>query len=540
MSHAASEPDRQPTTTARPTRVERALDLRESGDLRGAVAVLYEAAAEGGLDELEVVLTLAKMLAESNELEQAERWFGRACALAPEDLAVQLAHGTFLGQTGRLEASRARLADVGKAAREQLEAAMSDGQQELLGQILSFLGATEVNLARACLEAGDHAAAAELVRPWLADPEHWPWAHGVFEDLAEAEGLDPLAEARRGLLEGYVAPPMVVALVAASLAEDVPDIVGIDGILGRADAIFAFDWRHADPAFSETLGEARRAYGRAVMRGALPPGSCRHLDGPTRRLSAPDLSAEAGTTRHVHAGWRCELDGLVAELLGDLDGAPEASSERLADWAVCVALGAFRGWWEGLARRLASGQDVAAARAPYFLAQPRESLELLASPAYSPDRIRFLTSLSDADAAALLGPWLEPAVQRFVSSCREEGRATIADGLRELARLPQGEYVLATLGPDGPRFLASYPDHGRVDHLLEALPDWDVEPGGSLLVWRASGAAISDEELAWFEAVARDEILDAVVEDPIGLAPSVAVTRHDPHAIRVTLRFGPP
>jgi tetratricopeptide (TPR) repeat protein len=527
--------------------LDEALALREDGDLRGAVALLLRVAADG-LDDVEVVLTLAKLLAESDQLEQAERWFGRALSLAPDDLAVQLAWGTFLGQAGRLDASRELLASVGHAARDRLTEALSAGEQQTLGHILSFLGSTEVNLARACLEAGDLGAARELVLPWLADPEHWPWAQAVFTDLLEATGEDPLEAARDGLSSGQASPLMVLALLEDHLRDVTPDFAGVDATLARADALFTFDWRHADPAVTQQLAEVRRAYGRAVMRGEVARDTCRHLDAPSRRALSEDLELDRDGllaalrasfgAAHPHVAWRADPEADVARALSAVrDGGAD-----LATAARAVVAAAFRAWWQGLARRLRSGEDVASARLPYLFAPgTAEALvststppsRALAAAWYEPERAEALAALDDDAITTRLAPWLEPAVRRFEAACASADAGSVADGLRELWRLPQGEYVLAEGSDGGPRWPVSYPDHGRVADLLDALGERDAAPGASVLAWRACGEPFGDEEAAWFTEVALAELRDAL--DAPTNAPVAEVTREGPSALRVTL-----
>jgi tetratricopeptide (TPR) repeat protein len=537
-----------------PSLLDDALALREDGDLRGAVALLLKAAGEDGLGDVEVVLTLAKMLAESDQLEQAERWFNRAMALAPDDLAVQLAWGTFLGQAGRLDDSRDLLASVGHAARDRLAEALSEGEQQTLGHILSFLGSTEVNLARACLEAGDLEAARALVVPWLSDPEHWPWAQAVFEDLlVETEG-DPIAAAREGLSDGQASPSMVLALLEERVAASPPDFAGLDPILARADALFTFDWRHADPAVAQGLAGIRRAYGRAVMKGEVERDTCRHLDAPSRRALSEDLEdgrdgllatlRASFATAHPHVAWRLDPEAAVARALAALRSASKAGPDTLADVARVLVRDAFRAWWRGLSQRLRSGEDVASARLPYLYAPgSTEALRdasatpparVLASSWYTAARADSLASL-EADAIdARLAPWLEPVVRRFVTASDATDTAALADGLRELWRLPQGEYVFAADGADGgPRWPVSYPDHGRVGDLLDALGEREAPDGASLLVWRACGEPFGADEVAWFTEVAEAELRDAMDAGPA--AVGVDVSRVGETALRIII-----
>jgi len=70
---------------------------------------------------------------------------------------------------------------------------------------------------------------------------------------------------------------MACYLLEQAVESEPCDFATLDRLIGRADEIFAFDWRHAAPEIEAVLVQARRAFGRAVMRGALVAASHPHL-----------------------------------------------------------------------------------------------------------------------------------------------------------------------------------------------------------------------------------------------------------------------
>jgi tetratricopeptide (TPR) repeat protein len=249
--------------------LDQALTLRESGDIEGAIALLYSAVSEA-LTDRGLVITLAKMLAETDQLDKAEHWFRHAHKIAPGDLDVAGAYGTFLAQTGRLAEARLALESARHRART-----LTESEPEARG----LLCAIELNLGRVCLELRDFEAARELVRPWLADEQGWDHAHDVFVDLAMELDLDPVALDEERLASGHISPLMVCHRLEDLLEATPPDLLDLERVVARADALFDFDWRHAAPELEEVLARGRQAAVHALMRGTLTPELIPHLLG---------------------------------------------------------------------------------------------------------------------------------------------------------------------------------------------------------------------------------------------------------------------
>lgn len=249
-----------------------ALDQRESGAIEAAIETLLGAAGQS-LADANVALTLAKMLAEAGHVHRAAPWFRHALKLAPDDVLVRAGYGAFLGQTGRVAEARAVLGGARAELKAQLAAAGPDGQ-ESLEWLVGFVASTEVNLARAALETGDTAFARQLVAPWLASAEHWPFAHGVFAEIVERDALDPKALAEAGLGSGCVSPYMVCYLLEQLVDAEPVDFTTLERTLARADECLTFDWQHAAPEIEGVLSQSRALFGHAVMRGGVDAALC--------------------------------------------------------------------------------------------------------------------------------------------------------------------------------------------------------------------------------------------------------------------------
>jgi len=255
--------------------IGRALTQRESGDLEGAIETLMAAIGDT-LADAQVAVTLAKMLDESGRGEMAVRWFRHAMKIAPDDAIVRMSYGTFLASQGHFDEAHELLEGARRDAHALL-AVMATGLVDPDPALEGFLGVTETNLARAAFERGDSARARALVAPWLAREEHWGNAHGVLSDVLERDDLDPRALAEDGLATGEVSPYMACYLLEQAVEREPCDFATLDRVIGRADEIFAFDWRHAAPEIEAVLVQARQAFGRAVMRGALVAAAHPHL-----------------------------------------------------------------------------------------------------------------------------------------------------------------------------------------------------------------------------------------------------------------------
>lgn len=256
--------------------LDRALTLRDDGDIESAITLLYSAVGEA-LTDRELVITLAKMLAETEQLDRAEHWFRHAQKIAPGDLDVACAHGTFLGQTGRLAEARVELEAARLRARAYLDEVARKGDVDYHSSVRSLVTAIELNLARVCLEVGDHEACRALVTPWLTDEDAWDHAHDVFVDLASELDVDPVILDEQGLASGHISPLMVCHRLEQCLEETPPDLLGFERVVARADELFDFDWRDSAPELVEVLTRGKRAAAHAIMRGTLTPDLVPHM-----------------------------------------------------------------------------------------------------------------------------------------------------------------------------------------------------------------------------------------------------------------------
>ncbi len=268
--------------------VRHALRKRTEGNLEGTIKTLVKAAGKA-LDNARLACTLAKMLSEAGKDEAAERWFLHAMKVAPDDLDVRMGYGTFLGLSGRTAEARTLLAAVHEEVRALLAAA-DPLDRDRLADLEDFAVAAQINLAHAAFEAGESALARELATPWLSHPEHGSWAHSVLADIVERDRLDPTQLAKEGLATGQVSPHMVCHLLERAVEAEPCDFVALDSIIGRADACFAFDWKHAEPELVAVLAQARQRFLRGVMLRVVEASACPHL----AALLAPAADGDDG------------------------------------------------------------------------------------------------------------------------------------------------------------------------------------------------------------------------------------------------------
>jgi tetratricopeptide (TPR) repeat protein len=272
--------------------LDHALTLRESGDIEGAITLLFKAVAES-LTDRGLVITLAKMLSESGKFERAEHWFRHALKIAPDDLDVQLGYGTFLAETGRFAEARVRLESAQRRAQAIAPADDAYGLRELLVVI-------ECNLARVCLELGDFATTRALVTPWLTDEEGWGQAHDVFVDLAATLGLDPIELDEEGLASGHVSPFMVCHRLEQCLEVEPLDLLGFERVVADLRLRLA-----------SLRGRDRGRHGA----GAQGCGARHHA----RRAGCRHRPPPAGPVRRAHPGWTCGEPGPLRCLSDQLD-----------------------------------------------------------------------------------------------------------------------------------------------------------------------------------------------------------------------------
>ena len=244
---------------------ERAIHQRNAGDLHGAIATL-STASPGPLANAAYATTLAKMLYDVGEVARADRWFRHAFKLAPNDLIVRQGYGTHLSLMDRHEEAHALLSSVAAKIRRCLTGNDWKMRKAIL-EADGFIASTELNLAAACLDLGDTAGAFEHSAPWLADPDVWPWAHRICEDVQGRQGRDALEFAAWALSSGPASPPMVRDLIEARLAATPCDSGTLYRLVWRAEKVFNdfVGWRQAVPGLDAVMGRAHRQLTRAVM-----------------------------------------------------------------------------------------------------------------------------------------------------------------------------------------------------------------------------------------------------------------------------------
>jgi len=250
--------------------LQQALALRDAGDLMAAIDTL-RAAASLDLADAELTLNLAKMLAESGQFNKAEPWFRHALKLAPDDLDLRLAYGTFLGQTGQAAVARDYLLGVMQDLEAALDQASMLGDRDAILEVNRFLGAASVNIGRTALECGDAAMAISFARGWLDDPECGEAARALIADAIDSDELDPQRIAELSLDGGRVTPAVVTLLIDTALGHEPPDLAAVERAVAAADEALDGDWQHSDEALTRVLGVARALLGRSVMRGGLDP-----------------------------------------------------------------------------------------------------------------------------------------------------------------------------------------------------------------------------------------------------------------------------
>ena len=381
--------------------VTRALEQRAAGDLEGAIATLM-AAVEASLADVQVVITLAQMLAETGQMGRSERWLRHALKLAPDNMQVRLGFGTFLGQTGRPAEAREILAGV-------RDEAMSDFVDEVVAgrepsrNLRSFLACAELNLASAAIETGGDAAfVRDLVKSWLSDRDHWGHAQSVLANLVEREGLDPTRVAEEGVARAEFSPLMLCHLLEVARWEKPGDFAELERLVEEADALFRFDWKRAAPELVAVVGAIRRTFVEAVMYGRIDQANHPAL---TALARSPREGVEGGTEPD-------EDDGGVG--LG-----VEVEVER--DLALELIAAAFVRHWAGVRDQLRAGVDVVAERYWVFDGGDRDEQRALATEHYTLARAERFAAMSLAEALALTAPWAEEAVDVV----REPGRLEV-------------------------------------------------------------------------------------------------------------------
>jgi len=243
-----------------------ALALRAQGDFEGAIDLVREAVGED-LTDLTLIVTLAKLLSEHGQIARAERWFKRAIDLDPEDLEVRVAHATFLGQSGQLEACRVAFSRICQDLAAELKVPGTLEDDERVDQIASALAVSGVNLANCALLSGNFEGAVRFASSWLTHDEHWEAAHDILATAVERSELDARELAERGLASGELSPLMWLFLAEDALEQG--DLARLLSLLERGNGLYAFDWQHAAPELDRLFAQADVAFRRALMREAI-------------------------------------------------------------------------------------------------------------------------------------------------------------------------------------------------------------------------------------------------------------------------------
>jgi len=243
-----------------------ALLLRQQGDVEAAIATVRRALSDD-LNDLPLVITLAKLLSEDGQLDKAERWFKRALDLDPDDIEVRVGHATYIGQTGDLEECRTAFSQICKDLADELKVPGTLDDEERLDAIGSALAVAGVNLANCALEAGNYEGAVRFASSWLTTEEHWEAAHDIVAGAVEEGELDAEAIATSGLASGEISPLMMLYLFEQAL--EGPDLARALALLERGNGLYSFDWQNAAPELVEVLAAADVAFRRAMMRQEL-------------------------------------------------------------------------------------------------------------------------------------------------------------------------------------------------------------------------------------------------------------------------------
>jgi len=254
------------SAVARDEALRVALALRAQGDFDGAIDLVRRTVAQD-LNDLTLIVTLAKLLTEAGQLARAERWFRRALELDPEDLDVRVGHATFLGQSGRVEDARAGFSRICQDLAAELKVPGTLDDDERVAQIASALAVSGVNLANCALLVGDWQGAVRFASSWLTHPDHWEAAHDIVATAVDKGDLDARALAERGLDSGEISPLMLLFLIDDALERGALG-AALD-LLERGDELFAFDWQRAAPELERALGNGDVLFRRGLMRGDI-------------------------------------------------------------------------------------------------------------------------------------------------------------------------------------------------------------------------------------------------------------------------------
>ncbi len=252
-------------------RVVNAIELRNGGDIRGAIAALWPYATltpDGAL----VALTLGKLYAEAGDAYRAHGWLTRAAELDPKSFDVRLALATLHAESGAhrkaVEAFLAISRD-GLALMLELDA---QGRFDALEELASLLDAARHNRLQALVELGEHDSVLFEIGFDLNSAESWREAHYFWAQVIERQGRDPTEAAKDGFELGCISPLMTGILLRSMLEQEPVDLGAIDEVVRNVDELFAedFEWWRVDASLVQTMENLRRRALRAMMRGEVP------------------------------------------------------------------------------------------------------------------------------------------------------------------------------------------------------------------------------------------------------------------------------
>jgi len=258
----------------RDTLYEKAHQLREEGDLGGAIDIMFELLSRNVQDRA-VVRDLASLLAEDDQLDRAERVFQHALKITDQDPALAINYGAFLGQSGRLEESRKwleqQLAAIAKllSAAEQEDDTLADEHRE--GMAICTL-----NLARTLLEMGEGVQAWGHAEQYLVDPRHWAHADDIVYEAAKQMGED-FHDVCRRFHASRIASPLMVWQIVEAVAVDTHDVVAAARVLIKATNYLP-GWQLMGAAAGEkVLLDLARSMGDELARRAKTNAAVRKV-----------------------------------------------------------------------------------------------------------------------------------------------------------------------------------------------------------------------------------------------------------------------
>lgn len=204
-----------------PDPIDRAIALRNDGDLVGAIDLLYATLADD-LSQLSVLSVLASMLAENEQFDRAERLFQRALAAGAPSAMLLHNYATFLSHSGRPKAGIEAFGDAMAAQVTRVRVDLRVDDIDSARRELDALGGIECMFARSLLVAGCEEAAIAMARRWLTSESTWEQATDIVLSAWEALGRDESAEMAALHARSQASPSMVAELgdAAASASGD--------------------------------------------------------------------------------------------------------------------------------------------------------------------------------------------------------------------------------------------------------------------------------------------------------------------------------